>query len=603
MNAPRTRAAAHCIGLCRRRRLPSSIGCSPLYPSLAPDDVSPSPSGWMRRHDVSARPYHASPPSLSDNLLGHSPMAQRAPAAPPQAAAAAPPSWGVDSNTAGGGVWAQTSAKKEKLNELLTELNADGVDTGTKGMDTLDEAATAQEKLDLEFADGLKMVAKFVDDGREATEADASGDAAAVGKASVAAGAAIQQTFQLLESASSVEEWDRPKFEATMTEAMRILSEGLPPAPDVKKPVAGSLDVASPLCYLRDFVEGADPDEGAADEGAADDGQNATPMDDEELDRQIEQLDDIIAQAFSSSTQIYRALLLRAAAQTLRESWDGVTAATSGDIDRAAVAKVALPPQRATVNAQDVRNLFLAYANGAGPNWMQAWWTVIDADGDGMIDEEEMNTCVELAMKPVHLALSDLVHLALEACPVRTAGLGGNEDKAWFLGGEDIADVSLASSSNPSAAANVNKKLSWRNRRKELKARQALAQTFQATLARHFRDQVETPHRLRCIYAWAEKSHQDNAVESILVDASEEWGAASSLRYVELEPKISYPEFRREQARHFPHLDKDREEIATSFKEDLWVRQGKGRQNEELRRHCFLFLLGVSAVDAVIMFL
>jgi hypothetical protein len=41
--------------------------------------------------------------------------------------------WGVDSNTQGGGVWSQTSAKKEKLNELLTELNGEGVDTGVMG--------------------------------------------------------------------------------------------------------------------------------------------------------------------------------------------------------------------------------------------------------------------------------------------------------------------------------------------------------------------------------------------------------------------------------------------------------------------------------------
>ena len=32
----------------------------------------------------------------------------------------------------GGGVWAQTSAKKEKLAELLTELNSTGVDTGER---------------------------------------------------------------------------------------------------------------------------------------------------------------------------------------------------------------------------------------------------------------------------------------------------------------------------------------------------------------------------------------------------------------------------------------------------------------------------------------
>lgn len=38
--------------------------------------------------------------------------------------------WGTDSNTAGGGVWAQQSSKREKLSELLTDLNAEGVDTG-----------------------------------------------------------------------------------------------------------------------------------------------------------------------------------------------------------------------------------------------------------------------------------------------------------------------------------------------------------------------------------------------------------------------------------------------------------------------------------------
>lgn len=62
-------------------------------------------------------------------------MARPLPSSFPQAAESPSrntpgPMWGTDSNTAGGGVWAQTSAKKEKLNELLTELNASGVDTG-----------------------------------------------------------------------------------------------------------------------------------------------------------------------------------------------------------------------------------------------------------------------------------------------------------------------------------------------------------------------------------------------------------------------------------------------------------------------------------------
>lgn len=202
-----------------------------------------------------------------------------------------------------------------------------------------------------------------------------------------------------------------------------------------------------------------------------------------------------------------------------------------------------------------------------------------------------MNSSVNLAMKPVHTALLNMVQLSLEVCPVRTVG---NEiDNAWYLGGEDVSDIHTASKINETTAttpvrSSNSKTLSWRNRRRELKARTVLTKTFEATLARHFRDQVETPHRLRCIYAWADKSHQSNKLDSIVVDSSDDWGAASSIvgrkRYVELLPKISYTEFRNEQAIHFPHLDKVGEEIVMSFKEDLWVLQGKRRQSKELRQ-------------------
>lgn len=537
---------------------------------------------------------------------------QAAAAASPSSPGAAGPSWGTDSNTAGGGVWAQASAKKEKLNELLTELNANGVDTATNGMETLDEAASAQERLDLEFADGLKMIAKFVDDGMkddDVSDGTQDGNNAAMGReASLAAEESFKQLFQLLESASSVEEWEKPKFEATMHEAIRILSTGLPEDPNLKKPVAGSLDTSHPLCYMREFVDESESDDIVETEK----NENLnTSSDDDQVERRIRILNELTAQAFSSSTRLYRTLLLRATARALLEGWDTITAVTSGDIDRAAVSKTTIPPQRSAVNAEKVRKLFDAYANGSSTDWVQSWWNLIDADEDGLIDEEELTSCVELAIKPVHSALSDLVLMSLEVCPVRSAGLGSNEANAWLLGGDNIAenidDVDISNSSNPSAAANLNNKLSWRNRRRELKARKALVKTFQATLARHFRDQAELPHRLRCIYAWADKSHQDNKLDSILVDASEDWGAASSIvgrkRYVELEPKISYPEFRNEQEQHFQHLDKIGEEIVMSFKEDLWVLQGKGRQNKELKRDCFLFLSAVSLVDVGIIML
>ena len=326
-----------------------------------------------------------------------------------------------------------------------------------------------------------------------------------------------------------------------------------------------------------------------------------TIAEDRELENQVHKFNAIVSHAFSSSTQLYRALLLRATAQTLLENWDSITTVTSGDIDRAAVSKTAIPSQRSSVSAIRIKKLFEAYDNESCTEWVQSWWSLLDHDGDGMIDEEEMNKCVDLAMKPVHMALSDLVYMSLEVCPARAVGMESNYADAWFLGGSKYHDISTTIDNISSSETNLNKKLSWRNRRQELKARKELTKTFQATLARHFRDQVETPHRLRCIYAWADKSHQNNKIDSIIVDGSDEWGAASSIvgrkRYVELLPKISYPEFRKEQARHFPHLDKIGEEVAMSFKEDLWVLQGKRRQNRELRRDSMLFLLGVSLVD------
>jgi hypothetical protein len=448
-------------------------------------------------------------------------------------------------------------------------------------MESLDDAANTQDKLDLELADGLKLIAKYVDQRTMVEKSVVQTLPDVGGAASEAIENSTKQMFRLLEAIENSTQIEKAKFDATMHETIRILSTALPPDSKLKKP-------GHPLCYLREFLEDS--------EERVDDDLDYQSSGGRELEIQIDKFNAIITQAFSSSTQLYRALLLRATAQTLIENWDAITSVTSGDIDRAAVSKTAIPSQRNSVKTEHIKKLFEAYDNKPCTEWVQSWWILIDHDGDGLIDEEEMNKCVELAMKPVHMALSELMYMTLGVCPVRTAGVESNYSDAWFLGGSKFLDVSTTADNN-----SESKKISWRNRRQELKARNELTKTFQATLAHHFRDQAEMPHRLRCIYAWADKSHQNNKIDSIIVDGNDEWGAASSIvgrkRYVELLPKISYPEFRKEQARHFPHLDKIGEEIAMSFKEDLWVLQGKRRQNKELRRDSLLFLLGVSLVD------
>ena len=460
-------------------------------------------------------------------------------------------------------------------------------------MESLDLAANSQQKLDLELADGLKCIAKCVDSGSHSNasldELIITGDRnslliQAMQSTTQNTSEAIQKLFQMLNSATKEEEWTRPKFEATMKEAIRILSTALPSDPTLKKPVAGSLDVTSSLCYIRDFV---------SDKNNHEEDSQLSDMD-TQLQKDIQAMNDISNQAFKTSIQTYKTIVLRALATTILGSWEQLTSITSGDIDRAAVnhqGSSPIPSQRDTINSASIAKLFGSYETSSCSDFVQAWWNVIDADKDGMLDQEEMNTVVELAMKPVHIALKEMLDLSLEVCPTRSAGLGYN---AWFLGGED------ASSLYDDNVSSTNK-LSWRNRRTELAARKNLIRTFSTTLNRHFRDQVETPHRLRCIYAWADKTHQNNKIDSILVDASEEWGSASSIvgrkRYVELEPKIRYEEFREVQKKHFPQLDAMGEEVVMSFKEDLWVLQGKGRQNAELRRDCMLFLGVVSLID------
>ena len=117
-------------------------------------------------------------------------------------------------------------------------------------------------------------------------------------------------------------------------------------------------------------------------------------------------------------------------------------------------------------------------------------------------------------------------------------------------------------------------------------------------ILKHFDDEVETPHRLRCIYAWAEKAHQDNKLQSIMVDAE---GWSDRKRYVELSPKISLAEFREVQQEHFTHLDRIGTEILKSYREDLWVLQGKGRERKELIRDSALFMTAVSVADYLIL--
>eukprot|EP01083_Nonionella_stella_P206349 750626_1 len=208
---------------------------------------------------------------------------------------------------------------------------------------------------------------------------------------------------------------------------------------------------------------------------------------------------------------------------------------------------------------------------------------IIDKDDDGMLDQAEVDTVVEMSLNPVEDALRAFVTDSISVWPMRR-GLPPVDDEQ---NGEaqDFSEIE----------AKKGRYQKWKDGRKERKANKIFLKATDRAIKRHFDIDVETPHRLRCIYAWAEKKHQDGKLENVLVDNSS--GAGGRKRYVELDPKIAYEEFREVQLENYDHLDKVGEELCTSLKEEMWVHQGTGRQNQELKREGFAFLAVVALID------
>lgn len=532
---------------------------------------------------------------MADNLLGHSPMARPDPRPKASFDPTNPnkPLVGVDSNTAGGGVWAQTSAKRDKLAELKLEIPPE--------LRTLDDMATPVQKLDLDMADGLRLVARAVD-GAWADQGDAADDGGDDG--AIRGALAELQTFLDKDAKKGEHKTDtdtdtaptmvgRERFEAHLSEVIRILEPDMAAASPAEK-----LTPRSALAQLRDFTvyepEGGEKEKGDEDTGRAGSDKtssaekadsdadtdasstksittaaSALPAIPDEVDADLRSAED----PFDACASYLRLLTVRNAAAILRESWDDLTKPTDGDVDRAAVRGD--PSDAPTSLAlEDVNDVLRAYASGSCKDRVAALWNLVDKDKDGLIDEVEMAYLAHWSMKPVEAALQQLFEESLEELPTA----------------EDALAEADGSGTPP-------KKKGWRQRRRDAKTKKRMIKLFNKAIANHFDVEVETPHRLRCIYAWAEKEHQNNRIDSVHIESGT---IAGRKRYVELAPKISLEEFRSEQQEHFSHLDRVGEELLSSFREDLLVDQGKGRQNKQERRDMLLFLGAVSAVDAVI---
>ncbi len=522
---------------------------------------------------------------LSDNLLGYSPMAPNSPnsqnkniksskESKPQG-----PIIGVDSNTEGGGVWSQTSAKKNKLSELKMELKFD------LGQRSLDDVATEEEKYDLYLIDGVSALAKMVDCGGVCDDLVMDKKENVVLK---------QVQFMMKEYKDSIAsssdnvndegkkiEINRKQFDAHISTLIKYVKEQRethPAAPNgyipsLQPETDGTLPPA--LLYVRDFLL------------------YKPPNPDEAIPSKISnELNTPISTSFSLCFEYFQIILLQSALEYLMTQWDTLTKTSSGDQDRAAVRGDTLTP----VETLDISKLHLvvnAFGSGSCSGRIQALWNLMDKDNDSMLDQEEMDRVVYMSIAPMEDAIKKFISDCMDVWPLRKFGL-----PPPCL--EQVHDSEKG-----------GKKLGfyrkWKEERRERQSRRTLMKLLDGTVKNHFEVEAETPHRLRCIYAWADKNNQDGKTESVLVDATNNNETGSSgffsgtrKRYVELDPKISYSEFQAEQVDHFPHLDRVGQELCTSLKEDLWVHQGQNRQNQELKREIAAFLVIVSIIDYAI---
>lgn len=442
---------------------------------------------------------------------------------------------GVDSNTEGGGVWAQTNAKREKLGELRLELNRE------KGELTLDDAATLEERKDLRLIDGIIAVSSNVD-----------------GKTLLNSENVDETKFQtpfLQSFKSSMDDYTKTFLKVNKKE---LTTEEI---------TRDQFDV-----YINYLLEKLDSYE-ANNKQALINLRNILlfipPNDDYNTLPHSLMSELAVDSSINECLEIFRMLLLKSCLKHLLDEWENLIKISERDVDRAATTGITME-QPTTLSISKLHASICSFGYGSCVDRVKTLWDLFDKDEDGLLDQVEMDSVAFMIVKPVEAAFLEFVKLSIESSPLRDTH-GDHQNIGW-----------------------------WKRRKiakAEAKAKKDILKFTEKTIKRHFDADVEMPHRLRCTYAWADKKHQDGKVQSVTV--SEE-GSGGKQRYVELDPKISYDEFRDQQKDHFSHLDRVAEELSVGLKEELYISQGKGRQRSTLKKESAAFLSAVAAIDLAI---
>ena len=396
---------------------------------------------------------------------------------------------------------------------------------------SLDDMATNDELLDLHLADGIMLVTKTTDFAKD-----------------------NNNNAQLKELSEWLDDQEGGAVDRT-TLGIRLEA--------VRAKVEGLLEtVPSDRCLrnVRDFLDPTDLSEILKDYNGTD---NPFTVETPESSH------------FWDSVTRYRLLLTKSAIDHVLDSWEMFTTVSDMDVDRAAAEGISLESELDTVDGDKILSLLQACMTKSCSDRITAAWDLMDRDEDGSLDQDEMHKVVHLCLTIEVDAVKQLFEESLEAYPVRAP----------------LDDLTTTSSEEDTPQP----KKGWRQKRAEEKVQKKLSKMFIKSCSKHFDVEVEINHRIRCIYAWANKDDQGNQVKSVVVGEQAGWSGRQ--RYVELSPKISEAEFREVQCLHFRHADKFGSEILGSFREDLWVLQGKRRERKDLYKNSFLFLAGVSAVD------
>jgi hypothetical protein len=472
-------------------------------------------------------------------------------------------------------------------------------------MMTLDDMATDNEKLDLWLCDGLSAITKAADfvpaivtakncDGgvtrfstESSTETVSSSADSASSSSSNTTLVLEQLDTWLTEQKSKMTTFDlhQVQWEEHLRNFVALVNQRLSTMPSDRylRDVRDYLDISGP--YNEKTISNNDHQN------------DATTFETETTTTGL--ISTLEFSDFELAVVRYRLLMARAAAEMLMESWTMLTTVADQDIDRAAVQGQSEASSSSTLPMDKLHAVLHSFFADTASARVDALWHLRDhRDQDGCLNEEEMNQVCELAIRPVHKALERLLDEALEASPVALEIPSPPPPRHVGAAG-DVDPTTNTSISSVTTTPPPPTPPGWRQRRREKREKKRLQRMFAKTLKRHFTDEVEMPHRLRCIYAWANKAHQENKIDSVMVDETG-GGWSGRQRYVELHPKISLDEFREVQKVHFTHLDRVGAEIIKSFREDLWVLQGKKRTNKELMRDCAMFLTAVCIIDYII---